>query len=282
MIFNIDLLNSTDLSSSTIEDYKSKITKVNELLTEHKIKTLRNHRKIIDIIYTKYPNSNTRVSFISALLKILTLMKKTKIILFKKLKDEILIQNKIWLSQPKIEKTVVKNLKSDYENNRDDFVKNLDSSSNYNDLIVGLFLLFPRRNDYLKMKYVKSINHTESNDTNFLVKEDGDFYLIFNDYKTKNTYGKQSFEIKQSSLINILNLIINDIDIGDFIYNKSRQSFFKLLKKSTLGIFGESIAINDIRKLHSTTKFGKLLSDIEEDSEKMGHSVSTKMKFYIF
>jgi hypothetical protein len=282
MIFNINLLDTTDLSSSTIEDYKNKLTKINEILTENNVKSLRNHKKIIDLIYEKYHNSNTRVSFISALIKILTLMKKTKIILFKKLKEEVIIQNKIWLSQPKIEKTVIKNLKSDYETNKNNFIKSLNSSSNFNDLITGLFLLFPRRNDYLKMQYVKSINHTSSKTDNFLVKDDGDFYLIFNDYKTKNAYGKQSFKIKDSNLIKVLNLIINEIDLGDYIYNKSRQSFFKLLKKSTLNIFGESIAINDIRKLHSTSKFGKLMKDINDDSKKMGHSVSTKMKFYIF
>ena len=84
MIFNIKLLDKTDLSSSTIEDYKNKLMKINEILTENNVKSLRNHKKIIDLIYEKYHNSNTRVSFISALIKILTLMKKTKIILFKK------------------------------------------------------------------------------------------------------------------------------------------------------------------------------------------------------
>tara|TARA_R110000787_G_scaffold93871_1_gene196232 strand:+ start:1434 stop:2306 length:873 start_codon:yes stop_codon:yes gene_type:complete len=285
--FDIDFFknNADGIAQTTITDYAVKLKTLNTLFVEKKIKFLWRWTSIISAITKKYPNANTRVNFYSAIMKYLVVKKKTKLRLYQNLAKEIPKLNSQWQTAPKVEKENVKTLKNDYESKRDAFVKKISGITIKKDLIVALFLLFPRRNDYLNIKYVKTTAATEDKSHNYMLVNETGYFLIFNQYKTQKYYGTQKFKITKSIIKKIIDLIIIQSEVGELIYDKSRQSFFTLLKKTTTRVFGKPIAINDIRKLHSTTKFGSILEkllELENDSAQMGHSSSTKLKYYIF
>lgn len=272
---DITVINTLDIKDSTKETYTSHYIKINSIIKKTK---LTNHKRIIRLFNKNLSNSGTKRVYLSVLISYLTLLDNENLAdEYRKIRDNIPIEQK---------KLTQQQLDIDYQKDILKFLKGIKDNSyktTREQFIISFYLLMPprRKKDYLLMKYTESSKNI-SEDFNYLVgKRQGKYKyaLVFNQHKTMKTFGKQTFPIKNKHLIKIIHN--HKLKEGERFFSKSARTFGVLINKITKKIFGIELGINELRKLHSTTKFSKFLKDLQENSEMMGHSVGTKLKFYI-
>lgn len=152
-----------------------------------------------------------------------------------------------------------------------------------NDLIKGLYTLFPPRRvtDYAYMVYV--INNTDVTNDNYNYYVSSTNKFIFQNYKTVGKYKKQKFVVSEK-LQKLIEKYVKKQKIGNgdallkFRTGSnvfSEQSLMKRIKK----IFGTSV--DGIRHSYITYlyKDGKNLFDIEDTSKKMAHDIRTHLTY---
>ncbi len=139
-------------------------------------------------------------------------------------------------------KKVVSVLKSNYNSNNSELIKNY--------YLVGLLYIsnqFTPRLEYASMKIIK--NKSEDNNTNnFLLINGSSMKIILNDYKTHGKYGKQTSTIPKGIRTELVRL---GIDNQQFLFQKgssgySRKTFSQFIKNAMKSV-GESAGLNEIR-----------------------------------
>jgi len=291
---NIKALDSLPIKDITKKDYANKLKVVDKLLAGESGSINSLITKMISKLKTKYPNKNTRTNYLSAIIKyVQATNEKVDEDNLKKLKEENsrLIQE--FQEQPKVEPKDVKTTKDTFEQKKDelllnaknqtlaDYSNNLERFMNYN--LAAFIVDFPRRNeDIMLLHFVKKIKDTSDMSKNYIVKTPKRTTIIFNQHKAVKAYGPQKFVITDEKLLPIIDNLVKYLKPGDKIFNKSKTTLIKVIKDITQIRFGKPLTTTDIRKLHSTTKFSKLLEEMENDSKLLGHSVATKIKFYTF
>ena len=147
-----------------------------------------------------------------------------------------------------------------------------------NYVILSLYTdIQPRRNqDYLDMFVVKKLGKEYDKNKNYYDMTTHKF--IFNKYKTAKKYGEQVEQVPES-LQKTLALLIR-------FHPNSKQKEFKLLVKNdgsplnTVNsitrilnrIFGKHIGASMLRHIFLSSKYGKVVSEMEQDSKSMSHS----------
>ena len=162
-------------------------------------------------------------------------------------------------------------------------LKRRDENKLYDDkyLISCLYTLMPPRRikDYSNMYYITSKNNKREKEKNYFCLKEKCF--IFNNYKTKKTYGEQIIKVNEE-LYKILEKYINkknkkNGDILLEIKNDKYDNKIKRLLKDSLGCGVDNIRHSFISYTYSK----KLLSiqEIQELSDLMGHSIKTHLGY---
>lgn len=283
---DITILNkATNLSEKTLETYRSLIEKINKHIGDTQLLNVDKMKKVIEGITS---NPNSQGSYYSVIMKVLELQNRNELRKMYKLLLKTTIKKHDDTSK-KLTKEQKKVIDRNYEKLKHDFVvsskkKGIDTLSEIEFVLLFYVLLPPRRSDYYNMIYTTSEEKTKNEEHNYLIKTNTGLELVFNNFKNVKKIGKQRFRIGSSRKERSLRRVIKNRGLkeGQFIYSKSRRSFTRDLGKITKKVFGEKLLINDLRIIHSTTKFNKIdTKELKDDAEKSGHSVSAKLNNYI-
>lgn len=294
MSLNIDeLFKCKDLSKSSLDSYKAKLSKLNENKPIKNLNFLNDIDKINKMIEKFKPN--TQRNYIIAVASILKCSlnqnknKKTETIYnqYSKLLDEFNVklkdqttmtdtENKNWVNKDEVDE-VYNNLKANYKNDKQAF-------QNY--LLLSLYhLQAPRRNkDYQLLKIASKYSDDLSNEFNYFDVKKRKF--IFNNYKTAKKYNRQEVEVNDE-LYQILISYIKTFKLkdGDFILNdlktnqpyKNTNAITVLLNK----IFKKKVGASMLRKSYLTSKYGDETKELKADAKAMGTSTGTIQTNYI-
>ena len=144
------------------------------------------------------------------------------------------------------------------------------------DLLLSSFYIFlePRRSEYLFMKLSTNSIYPDINANYIDIKQKK---LIFNNYKTKSTYGQQIINIPDE-LMKVIKLYLKYIKLnnGDNIFDfKTKTDITKALNR----VFGEGVSSSHIRHSYLKFKYGDINEERKATAEKMGHSVGMQNQY---
>lgn len=269
----INLFNNNDFNEDLI---LSQMTYINNNI-EPTINTLR----------TQYKNDNTFRNYINILVVITSHLKTLNKSVY-----QTLTKLNIHFNNVITEKRKENKINKEDENkiiylDKSAIIANINKLSNIDDKIIyALYSLFPARR--LEWRLTKLIldETTNINDIqyNYLILKNGKYEIIFNNYKTATTYGKQIFKIDDNELTNILNDYILNTKLlnNDFLFslknnkNKviSQSNFSHLISNVFKKVYNIPISLRYLRMSHITYLLNKnpSIKEMELLAYKMGHS----------
>ena len=243
---------------------------------------LKDTDKVISFVNKQYKTPNSRNSQIQAISSILQVLPQYK--------DEYTFYSKFSTKErQKINKEAEKNLTTAKEipnilawDGLKDLYKNEKMSPEHRALI-GLYTLIPPRR--IQDMQLLTMTDTEVNDNpnlNYLVVKRGiPTRLIFNEFKTKQTYGIQSFDIAKD-LADALQPYIKDKKPGDPVFNTKNNKHIKNFSEYLTSVFkkytGKALTVNLIRHafVSAFLKKNTSVADRKAISNKMAHSVAVQ------
>jgi len=141
-------------------------------------------------------------------------------------------------------------------------------------LVLSLFVLMPprRSKDYTLMKVVPKITADLDLQFNYLQYPDK---MVFNQYKTKGTYGSQTIEVPEELQKVFVNMLHLPKKFEPFLLLQNSKG--KQLAESGLTlilnkVFDKKISSSMLRNIYASSKFGKLKRELDQTSEAMGTS----------
>ena len=155
-------------------------------------------------------------------------------------------------------------------------------------LLSLYYLQAPRRNnDYALMKI-----STDMSDKKFNYLDMKNKQFIFNNYKTQKTYSEMKVDISDE-LYKVLKLYLSKhpqknqlknknysinllVDASGEPYNKSNM-ITKLLNK----IFEAKVGVSMLRNIYLTSKYGKVMKELDNDVKSMATSKDVALDHYI-
>ena len=154
-------------------------------------------------------------------------------------------------------------------------------------LVISLYTLTPpRRNlDYALMYIIMDEEEALDESRNYYIASTAEF--MFNNYKTKKVYGKQRLAVPDELKVVLDNYIEKYVEkfpnMDDMPLLVSSSG--KMLNK-TNGItnilnkaFGKNIGSSALRHIYLSDKYGDSLKDRKDDSNSMGHCLSTQSTY---
>lgn len=273
----INLLNNNDFNEDLI---LSQMTYINNNI-EPTINTLR----------TQYKNDNTFRNYINILVVITSHLKTLNKSVYQTLTKLNIHLNNVITEKRKENKINKEDEDKIIDLDKSAIIANINKLSNIDDrLIYGLYSLFPARR--LEWRLTKLIldETTNINDIqyNYLILKNGKYEIIFNNYKTATTYGKQIFKIDEYKDTNELTNILNDYILNtkllnnDFLFslknnkNKviSQSNFSHLISNVFKKVYNIPISLRYLRMSHITYLLNKnpSIKEMELLAYKMGHS----------
>lgn len=299
-----ELFNNKNITESSKKLYIKNLQKLND---NRPIKNL-NFLKNMDIIKQKLENykENTKrnyyISIVSALKTVVDKDKKYKSLYDKyseildnynkELKDQSNKtdnENKNWMDWNEVDER----FKSLYDEIMKMKNKKKLSSEEYNTLcnavLLGLYVLHPpRRNkDYQQMLIVKNIPDDASDNYNYLDLKKKQF--IFNQYKTRGKYEKQTLPVNEEYL-KLIKVWIrhhpfkNELNDGAYLLVDKEGKPLKQVNDITNRlnkIFGKKVGASMLRKIYLSSKYSDKAKELKEDTEAMGTSTETAQNNYI-
>jgi hypothetical protein len=184
-------------------------------------------------------------------------------------------QSKLWITLPELKKIYNKLYKKISVINIDDV--SIDEQQTFQDLIIimltsGLFIPPRRSLDVTEFK----IRNIDKKKDNYL----SDDTLIYNKYKTKDTYGEQQVKVDNKDFIDTLNYYIKYINKNDYLLvnRKGNKLNDITLNQRIKKICNNLGGINIFRHLYITNMYDQI-PDIKKISEQMGHSIDTQLTY---
>ena len=241
----------------------------------------------INTLRTQYKNDNTFKNYINILVVITSHLKTLNKSVYQTLTKLNIHFNNIITEKRKENKINKEDENKIIDLDKSVIIANINKLSNIEDKIIyALYSLFPARR--LEWRLTKLIldETTNINDIqyNYLILKDGKYQIIFNNYKTATTYGKQIFKIDDNELTNILNDYILNTKLlnNDFLFslktdkNKviSQSNFSHLISNVFKKVYNIPISIRFLRMSHITYHLLKnpSIKEMELLAYKMGHS----------
>ena len=252
--------NFDNIVEQTKINYKGSLNRLEKIIGNTKISSAK---KVIKLINIEISNTNVKSFMFSALIRVLESKKKQKTKYFKLYQEQKDINQKLYNNEPKVlpkelENVNLLNLQKTYKT----YLKE-KKSLNRGEEILGFYLLHPpRRLDYSNMEVI-DIETEIKVGKNYLFKNKDKWFFIFTEYKTKKSYGIQKIEIKNKTLISMLNE--KNLESGMTFYNGSKKTLQRDISQSTTTIFGKPLNIQQLRILWSSEKFGKLVAELVVD-----------------
>ena len=165
--------------------------------------------------------------------------------------------------------------------------------------LYNMLIRIPTRNDMAGQSLISKtaynkLSDEEKKNNNYLVKEKGKMFGVYNEYKTSKKYGEKKIDIPKD-LEKILNMFIKKTGkkMGDVLFTSStgnplsRNMISQLLMKTSKKYLNASVSTTLMRKIVAShhfgtdSEFGKLKQKQQELAEKMGHDPATMDKVYI-
>ena len=165
--------------------------------------------------------------------------------------------------------------------------------------LYNMLIRIPTRNDMAGQSLISKtaynkLSDEEKKNNNYLVKEKGKMFGVYNEYKTSKKYGEKKIDIPKD-LEKILNMFIKKTGkkMGDVLFTSStgnplsRNMISQLLMKTSKKYLNASVSTTLMRKIVASyhfgadSEFGKLKQKQEELADKMGHDPATMDKVYI-
>jgi hypothetical protein len=165
--------------------------------------------------------------------------------------------------------------------------------------LYSMLIRIPTRNDMALQRLISKtaynkLSDEEKKNNNYLVKEKGKMFGVYNEYKTSKKYGEKKIDIPKD-LEKILNMYINKTGkkMGDVLFTSStgnplsRNMISQLLMKTSKKYLNASVSTTLMRKIVAShhfgadSEFGKLKKKQQELADKMGHDPATMDKVYI-
>jgi hypothetical protein len=263
----------------TVNNYISKINKILGLLdkTDFKIDYLLDSDLVINKLKDKYNNFK---DYISPIVKLLTyfnnnneydnIIKSYRDAMNgeKKKEDDGRANNKL---KKKDENKFIS--LSEIKKKIDDYKIDNDPERLKYLLVINFYFgnidnLIPRNDlNILKLININKIKNM-NNEYNYIVMKGTEpDYMVWNNYKTSTTYGKQKFNISDDLKALLKTYIdINNIDNGDFLFtnnkdiNLDKTGMLRLISKATKDILGFELNIDLIRSIVITDFYSSLKS----------------------
>ena len=296
MDFLDNLFNQRQISDTSKALYIRNLTKLNNGEPVKDLKFLNKPEAILGLINHLKPT--TQRSYIIAICSILKVDNKDESLynkyfqLLQDMNSSLKVnttksesQKEAWVQPEKIEE-IYKNIKNKIPkkiNNKKDY----DNLLNY--VLLSLYYLqAPRRNnDYALMKIA-----SDKSDKKFNYLDMKNKQFIFNNYKTQKTYSEMKVDISDE-LYKVLKLYLANhpnksklknknhdvnllVDSSGEPYNKSNQ-ITKLLNK----IFDGKVGVSMLRNIYLTSKYGKVMKELDKDVKNMSTSQGVAMDNYI-
>jgi len=155
-------------------------------------------------------------------------------------------------------------------------------------MVLSLFTYIPpRRNADIQNLFItteyssdmpKDVNYLDVNTLN----------LIFNVYKTKDTYGQQVFNIADNNeLLDAFRLFIihhplRDLDTFPLFQKDGKHiTTVNFITRILNKIFGSNVGSSMLRHIYESNAFGGIISELKDTAHAMAHSPATAISQYI-
>lgn len=302
---NIIKKNKPDISTSSIKTYVDVITPFYNNNTTYKkinLNWFKDHKNIFKLIQDK-PNKtkNLILCSIQAILgdekleeykeEMYNLEVEYKKVINKNQKSDT--QKGNWKTHDEI----IKIVDTYYNNNKHLFKKNklndVEEQIIQNMIIMaitsGKYFEVRRSKDWYNFRIDENINENEDN---YYDITDKGMVLIFNDYKTVQSKGKQTIEIlKTDDIYNILKDYIeikNDTSSKYLLTDKNGNQLSHITFNQRLNkLYGAKIGSSMIRHIKTTNDINNMaksgvftLEDIQNSANGMGHNIITHLQYY--
>lgn len=274
------------LDEKTIKNYRARINKIKE--DNGNLNILNYPTLLLSYLSNKYNNVGTQKTYISAVLNYVISNEYNK--------DVINDYHKLLLGLRKAETIETdKNKLTDKE--RIKYLDWADISGLVDKIedvrkraIMALYILIPPRRiiDFSYMKLIKTyIKKYKLNlDDNYIVFNKQGGQMIFNNYKTNETYGQQIFNIPPKLKLILLGYIEEyNIDYNKYLLTGTNEpmtqpQLTKEITNITKEYTGKPINLNILRHSYiNSIPTNITLGERREISEKMAHSIMTQLTY---
>jgi hypothetical protein len=307
-------LGEKGVSEKTAKDYISKISVIHKVLSKDDLdkellqkillgngtdkdedKLLENMKYIKDVdtlietITKKYENIQSRKGYIAPFLTLTSYLKCLNKINYEKIRIEFeKVYNEIYGIRKENERPKTENLIDDFD---EETILELSKKLGSDDKVIYQFytLQAPRRNEdvsrieiindgYDKEKLDKKKNYIVIDENN-IPKE-----LIYNYYKTKKDYGKQTITITNENLKKTIqkDILRHQKKEGDKLFKYSRaDTFGKAIARVFTKVYNMKITLNTIRHSYITWEMREVrnVRYLENLALLMGHSVKEQQLY---
>jgi len=298
-----------DLSDKSLKVYNNTINKIlKDLDGCDDLECLKDTKKVIKYLDNKDVSFLTKRNYYNTIIVFLQAKNKPENIIkvyqdkrdklndeyteFQKSGKKSAKQEKSWATLDELND--VKNklrIETDKINKKDDYTKkDLQTIQNY--FILTFYLNTPLRNDLNNTKVIKlnqynKLSDEDKNASNYMVYGSKNF-LSLSQYKTAKKYGLKKIDLS-NDIIKAFRLWYDKFNTNkeylliNLNTNKAMSSheltitLTKLFKK----YLGRNISTTIIRHVVLTEKFGDIKKEMEEMSDKMGHSVAVQQQIYV-
>lgn len=300
-------LGEKGVSEKTAKDYMSKISVIHKVLSKDELdkellqkillgngtdkdedKLLENMKYIKDVdtlietITKKYENIQSRKGYIAPFLTLTSYLKCLNKINYEKIRIEFeKVNNEIYGIRKENEKPKTENLIDDFD---EETILELSKKLGSDDKVIYQFytLQAPRRNDdVIRIEIINEGYDKEKLDKkkNYIVIDENNIpnELIYNYYKTKKVYGKQTITITNDNLKKTIqkDIIRHQKKEGDKLFKYSRaDTFGKAIARVFTKVYNMKITLNTIRHSYITWEMREVrnVRYLENLAMLMGHS----------
>jgi hypothetical protein len=169
-------------------------------------------------------------------------------------------------------------------------IKQIKGDNEYERALIGVYVLTePRRaKDYGLMKLATPTEELDD-DFNYVIlnARSKPISFTYNNYKTANKYGRQTFEIPKA-LATVLKDYIESagLQYGDFLFGKSNNQAYSSFSSQITKVFnkhtGKKIGVNILRHAYITSFLKRkdlTLAQKKHTAAKMAQSITLQMKY---
>jgi len=300
-------LGEKGVSEKTAKDYMSKISVIHKVFSKDDLdkellqkillgngtdkdedKLLENMKYIKDVdtlietITKKYENIQSRKGYIAPFLTLTSYLKCLNKINYEKIRIEFeKVNNEIYGIRKENEKPKTENLIDDFD---EETILELSKKLGSDDKVIYQFytLQAPRRNDdVIRIEIINEGYDKEKLDKkkNYIVIDENNIpnELIYNYYKTKKVYGKQTITITNDNLKKTIqkDILRHQKKEGDKLFKYSRaDTFGKAIARVFTKVYNMKITLNTIRHSYITWEMREVrnVRYLENLAMLMGHS----------
>ena len=234
-----------------------------------------------------YNNENTLKTNLMPFVRLFSLAKNDKLsMIYKKLSNEIIKINKEYELKRNDNTINEEDQNKIVSYDKEIILNNIEKLENIEDKVIyGVYtLLPPRRLEYSNV-YLRTRSFYKKEDENknyIIIFKKRPVQFVFNDYKTKKTFGRQEINIPEELGIILMEYIKSKkLKTGDKLFDYTSNYLGVVISKVLLDVYGEKMSLNYLRRSYATYMNTLNISNNEKEilSIMMGHSYNQNLKY---